>query len=129
MEDEDAMYDVSTSKRKSDESSDYDRAMMVKSGASDEASSSKPSWAAAYEAAEAAKKKQKKTTRLSGTVVTWRTDKGFGFIQVPGQADLYVHQRNVQRKGVCTPSASTWGTLEAGSRSLAQHTGNMGHTP
>jgi len=96
MEDDDEKYDL-FSKRKTGGLSDFDRAMMVQSSASDEpASSSKPSWAAAYEAAEAAKKKRK-PTRLSGTVIKW--NKGFGFIKVPGQADLYVHQRNVLKKG------------------------------
>ena len=102
MYDDDDKYDLST-KRKSDEPSDYDRAMLVSSAADEQAGpSSEPSWAAAYKAAEA-DKKRRKPTRLSGTVITW--NKGFGFIKVPGQADLYVHQRNVEREGAHAPTS------------------------
>ena len=96
MYDDDEKYDLSA-KRNSDEPSDFDRAMMVQSSTDEPAGpSSEPGWAAAYKAAEA-DKKRRKPTRLSGTVITW--NKGFGFIKVPGQADLYVHQRNVERQG------------------------------
>ena len=95
-DDDEEKYDLSR-KGKSDEPSDFDRAMMMKSSEDEPAGpSSEPSWAAAYKAAEAEKKKRK-PTRLSGTVITW--NKGFGFIKVPGQADLYVHQRNIEKKG------------------------------
>ena len=102
MYDDDDKYDLSA-KNKSEELSDYDRAMLVQSSADEPAGpSSEPSWAAKYKAAEADKKKRK-PTRLTGTVIKW--NKGFGFIKVPGQADLYVHQRNVERQGAHAPAS------------------------
>ena len=97
MDDDDEKYDLST--KNSDQGpSDFDRAMMMRSSVEPE-DTAKPSWAAAWEAQEAAKKRAAKVTRLKGTVVTW--NKGFGFIkpETAGQSDIYVNQRNVQKKG------------------------------
>ena len=125
MEDEDEeKYDLSRSAGGGP--SDFDRAMMVQSsGGDDEVSSAKPSWAAQYEAKKAEEAKRK-PTRLKGTCAKWgkgaradhtgRTRRshqphtrrltlqcthaaGWGFIKVPGQADMYVNQRNIVKKG------------------------------
>ena len=47
MYDDDEKYDLSA-KRKSDEPSDFDRAMLVQSSAEPAGPSSEPGWAAAY---------------------------------------------------------------------------------
>ncbi len=94
MEDDEDKYEISTKQQAGP--SDFDRAMMVRSTDDSEEPGQKPAWAAQYEAANAAKGKPQ-PERLQGTAIKWNN--GWGFIKVPGQADLYVHQRNILKKG------------------------------
>ena len=132
--DDDEKYDLS--RKNSDQGpSDFDRAMMIRSSVEPEPEdTAKPSWAAAWEAQEAAKKRAAKVTRLKGTVVTW--NKGFGFIKpdMAGQSDIYVHQRNVQKKGfrsllVGEPVEFEMGKMQDGKLEALQVSGPGGAEP
>jgi CspA family cold shock protein len=39
---------------------------------------------------------------LNGTCKKWFGERGFGFLQVEGQADVFVHARQVERAGIMT---------------------------
>lgn len=113
--------------------SDFERAMMVQQAtAADEVvDTSKPSWAGQWEAQLAAKKRVQ-PTRLKGECVKW--NKGWGFLKVPGQADLYVHQRNVVKKGFRSlregePVEFEIGTMPDGKLEALKVTGPDGTEP
>jgi CspA family cold shock protein len=38
--------------------------------------------------------------KISGQVKTWNTDNGFGFIEIKGEPDVFVHFSAIETKGV-----------------------------
>jgi cold shock CspA family protein len=68
--------------------------MTSNTAAATSSSEPAPSWATAW------KEQKAKPPRLRGTCATWNNDRGWGFIaREDGEADLYVHQRDVVKKG------------------------------
>jgi cold shock protein len=39
-------------------------------------------------------------SRVTGTVKIWKADRGFGFIRVPGEADVFVQAQGIRHLGI-----------------------------
>lgn len=88
---DESAYDLGPAKRERDD------AITMPQAAPESTSEPAPDWANKW------KVEQKRPARLTGTCAKWNAAKGFGFIaRSDGLGDIYVHQRDLQKKGYRT---------------------------